>query len=252
MDIGKSFSYVFEDPKWITKVAIGGGIFFGGVILSFLLGLPLLAAMMVIMGYSLTVLKNVYEGSPAPLPEWNDFGALFMKGLYAVIGMIVIFIPTILIACCNAAITGFLANQTSDSSGNTAQAASIVLTCLQCISAIYSLVAVVYLYAPLSRYALNGQLSTFWDFGGNLAYIRANIGSYVIALILAIVAGIAAEIVGTIACFIGVFFTYFWSQLVMAHLFGQYARTAAGTAGPAPMSPMSPMAPPPMTPTPLQ
>jgi hypothetical protein len=34
MDIGKSFNYVFEDPRWIVKIAIGGAIVLAGAVSS--------------------------------------------------------------------------------------------------------------------------------------------------------------------------------------------------------------------------
>ena len=40
MDIGKSFTFVFEDDAWITKILIAAAILFLGVIFSWLLLLP--------------------------------------------------------------------------------------------------------------------------------------------------------------------------------------------------------------------
>ncbi len=246
MDIGKSFSYVFEDPNWISKVAIGGAILLAGTIFAFLLGLPLLAASIILLGYSLTVIKNVAEGNPTPLPQWNDFGAFFMKGLYAGVGIIVLELPAIILGCCLAAVTTAVNGQSAN--GNSAGPMVLVATCLQCLIAIYSIIVGLYVYAPMTRYALNGQLSTFWDFSGNFAFIQANLGNYVIALIMTIVASIIGSL-GFALCVIPGFFTAFWAQLVGAHLFGQFARTLPGTAGPAPAAPM---APPPVSPAPMQ
>ncbi len=238
MDIGKAFSYVFEDPNWIAKVGIGGGILLGGLVLSFLLGLPLLAAIIILMGYFLTVIKNVYEANPRPLPEWNDFGGYFMKGLYAFIGVIILQLPAIIIACCIGALTGVIGSQASSgSSDNTTGLVTTLTLCLQCVIGIYSLVIGIFMYAPLTRYALNGQLATFWDFKGNLAFIQANVGNYLIAWILSIVAGLIGEI-GFALCVIPGFFTTFWAMLVSAYLFGQFARMSSGATGGVPQPPM--------------
>lgn len=247
MDIGKSFSYVFEDPRWVSKVAIGGAIFLVGSILSFLLGLPLIAALILLLGYMLTVVKNVADGSTSPLPEWNDYGGFFMKGLYAGIGILVIYIPAIILVCCAVllgTVIGSAASSTSDTSASSglASAASLVILCVQCLYILYAIVAAIYLYAPMTRYALNGQLSTFWDFRGNLAFIQSNIGGYIIALIMAYVASLIGGL-GFILCIIPGFFTIFWSYLVTGHIFGQLARGAPA------MPAMTPMAPPPMAPT---
>jgi hypothetical protein len=246
MDIGKSFSYVFEDPRWVSKVAIGGAILLVGTILFFLLLLPTLAAFILIFGYMLTVIKNVSEGSVSPLPEWNDYGAFFMKGLYGAIGAIIVFIPAIVLGCCiglATAAAGGASGTSTDGGTSTGATGALGLLafCFECILTLYSIVAAIYLYAPLTRFALNGQLSTFWDFRGNFAFMQSNIGGYVIALIIAFIASFIGQL-GLILCVIPVFFTTFWSYLVTAHIFGQFARGAPA------MTPMAPMAPPPMAP----
>jgi hypothetical protein len=246
MDIGKSFSYVFEDPRWVSKVAIGGAILLVGTILFFLLFLPTLAALMLVFGYMLTVIKNVSEGSPTPLPEWSDFGGFFMKGLYGAIGAFVIYIPAIVLVCCTVLLTSVIGGATASSSENgsssgAAGALGLLVLCVQCLYGLYAFVAAIYIYAPITRYATGGQLSTFWDFRGNFAFIQSNIGGYVIALVMAVIASFIGGL-GFILCVIPVFFTSFWSYLVTAHIFGQFAR-----GNPA-MGSMAPMAPPPMAP----
>ncbi len=231
MDIGKSFTYVFEDPNWIMKVVIGGIV---GLI-------PIVN--FAAYGYMLTAMKNVADGQPTPLPEWSNFGAHFMKGLYAFVGILVYFLPVIVLACCMGILTtvatGAIGASSSgsgnDAGGTLAGIISIVSLCLNCVIALYSLVAGVTLYAPLTRFAMsNNQLSVFWDIRGNLDLIMKNIGNYVIALLIAIVAGFVASF-GLILCIIGYFFTLFWSLLVAANVFGQFWRNTQGAGGvPAP------------------
>ena len=214
MDIGKSFTYVFEDPKWIMKVLIGGIV----------LLIPIVN--FAVYGYMLTTLKNVADGQPTPLPEWGDFGAHFMKGLYAVIGVLVYFLPAILVYCCvfalgfgMTAVTGGGGGR--DASGAVGSVFGIVILCLQCILGIYSLVAGLTLYAPLTRFAMSAnQLSIFWDFRGNFAFIQKNMSNYIIALLIALVASFVAGF-GVILCVVGALFTYFWATLVAANVFGQ-------------------------------
>ena len=76
MDIGSAFTFMFDDEEWIKKMAIGGGIALVAAILSpiligFVLFLPL-------GGYMLETLKVVRDGQ-TKLPEWSDFGNLFVK-----------------------------------------------------------------------------------------------------------------------------------------------------------------------------
>ena len=87
MDIGKSFSYVFEDQQWHQKVLIGG-------IIS-LIPIVNFAA----TGYFLEQTKRVTEARELPLPEWDNFGGYFMKGLMTFVATFVYSLPAILIYC---------------------------------------------------------------------------------------------------------------------------------------------------------
>ena len=70
MDIGKSLTYIFEDPRWLTKVAIGAVV----LIISSLLS-PILIGILgyfIFMGYTLDVVRNVRHRVQYPMPEWQD------------------------------------------------------------------------------------------------------------------------------------------------------------------------------------
>ena len=223
MDIGKSFTYVFEDPKWIMKVLIGGIV----------LLIPIVN--FAVYGYMLTTLKNVADGQANPLPEWSDFGAHFMKGLYAVVGVIVYLLPGIIVICCAQVLTIGVSAAAGAAGGRDAGGAAASLVgflglCLSCIAYLYIFVAALTLYAPLTRYAMSAnQLSIFWDFRGNLAFIQKNLTNYIIALLIAWVASFVAGF-GIILCIVGVLFTSFWGTLVAANVFGQLWKNQAATS----------------------
>ncbi len=214
MDIGKAFTYVFEDPNWIMKVLIGG----------VLLLIPIVN--FVVIGYALTTLKNVADGQATPMPEWSDFGAHFMKGLYAFVGILVYFLPAIVIYCCVIVLSTVVSGGANQAGGRTAgdtvsTVVGLVSICLWCLLSLYALLAGLTLAAPLTRFAMSeNQLSLFWDFRGNLDFIRDNLANYAIALLVGLVAGFLSQL-GLILCLIGVLFTTFWSYLVQAFLFGQ-------------------------------
>ena len=83
MDIGKSFSYVFDDEDWVKKVAIGGVISI----------IPIVN--FIAVGYSLRALKNVAEGKERPLPEWDEWGDDWVKGLMVTLAGFIYAIPLI-------------------------------------------------------------------------------------------------------------------------------------------------------------
>lgn len=247
MDVGKSFTYMFEDKDWIVKIAIGGGILLlGGLILGWLV-IPAIAAAALLLGYALVVVKNVYEGNPNPLPEWTNIGDLFVKGVTALVGVLVWAIPAIVLACCIAAVGIGLGNAAQNNGRDSiSTAGGLLLACLYCLTFIVSLVISLFVYAPLTNFALTNQLSTFWDFRGAWKFIQANPGNYIIAFLLALVANFIAGF-GIIACLIGVFFTNFWAMLVMAHLFGQVARSNLTPTDSTMLPPTPPMNEPPST-----
>lgn len=224
MDVGKSFTYMFEDRNWITKLAIGGLILLVGALILGWLIIPALAAAALVLGYALVIVKNVYEGSTEPLPEWANIGELFMKGVTAMVGVLIWALPVIVLGCC-IAITAiaFGANADRSGSNNIGPFGGLVLTCLYCLTFIVAIIINLFVYAPLTNFAINGQLNAFWDFQGAWRFIKLNANNYIVAFLLTLVASFIAGF-GVIACLIGVFFTNFWAILVMAHLFGQVAR----------------------------
>lgn len=223
MDYGKAFTYMFEDKDWVTKVLIGG----------ILTLIPVVN--LVVLGYALETGKRVVEGHPEPLPRWDNFSELFIRGLMAALGAAVWALPLILVAL----LTGFFGAvlswvSESGSTGNMGGPFAICSWSLSCLSSIYSLFLGVVLPAPLTFYALSGDFGSFFDFRRVFRYISDNLGIYVVALLLAWVAQVIGGF-GVILCFIGVIFTSFWADLVAAYLFGQVYRSRREM--PAPVEP---------------
>ena len=90
MDIGKAFSFVTEDERWVSKLGIGALIAF----FSFLIiPIPLL------WGYMVGVARNVKDGVPDPMPEWDDWGRLYKDGLAIIVAQLVYTLPFWLLSC---------------------------------------------------------------------------------------------------------------------------------------------------------
>lgn len=212
MDWGKSFTYIFDDKEWVSKVLIGG-----------ILGL-IPVVNLAVVGYALRVLKNVAEGAEQPLPGWDDFGDYFIKGLVSTLGAMVWAVPLIALAM----FAGLLSTVTGYDTEAGRVAAPIVLCIwsMSCLSALYGLFLGLVLPSAYTHYALSGNFGTFFRFGDIFQYIRANLGNYIIALLLAFVAQFVAGF-GVILCCIGVIFTGFWATLVGSHLLGQVYRFRA-------------------------
>ncbi len=205
MDIGSSFTYMFEDDNWIKKIVIGGVVS--------LIPIVNFAA----IGYLIQVIRNARDGQPLPLPEWDQFGQYFMDGLRIFVIFLVWAIPIIVLACLQGIGGAILADNQDQ-----ATAYSIISACLSCLSALWGLVLGILYPAILIRYAEVGELMAGFRFSEIFDLIRSNVGNYVIVMLLTWVASLIASL-GLILCIVGIIFTQFWAYLVSGNLMGQLA-----------------------------
>lgn len=205
MDIGKAFGFVTQDESWLTKVLIGG----------LLIWIPIVN--FAVIGYMLKVAENVARGNPRPLPEWSEFGDLFMRGLYGFVIELVYLIPAgvlyFLFFCVLAA-----AGSRSENGGG--GAIGLLGLCLLPIIFILALLGYLAAFAALARYVATNSLSEAFKFNEVIANLRTNAGTWLTLLLVVILAGIVGGL-GGIACGVGALFTTFYAQCVVGHALGQ-------------------------------
>jgi len=229
MEIGKAFTYVFEDEKWINKVLIGGLFALASYVL---VGIPFL------LGYFLQTMRNVMNRVERPLPEWDDLGGKFKEGLIMALIYIVWLIPIWVLLCLTSLVTAIAGN--SYEAAGFVTAVSLIVNCL---SVLYGIFLAIVAPAILIRYALNPQFRTGFEFAEIFDFVKRNIGNIIIAVLLGWVASLVASL-GMILCVIGVLFTYFWAMMVSANLYGQvYLNRRNGT----PIGPAEPTEPTPVS-----
>ncbi|MFQ6014535.1 MAG: DUF4013 domain-containing protein [Anaerolineae bacterium] len=206
MDIGKAFTYMFDDENWLMKILIGGFIALVPI-LNFAIG-----------GYMVETIRNVIQDYPRPLPEWGDnFGGKFTKGLKLVVIGLVYSLPLILVLCCAFIVLALLGEGEGE---GLADVASLAMTAVYCVFILYGLLLGLIFPAILIRFAVTDELMSAFRFGEVFGLVIGNLGNYIISLLLWLVASWLAGF-GVVACFIGVLFTGFWANLVGANLFGQ-------------------------------
>jgi hypothetical protein len=223
MDIGKSFTYMFDDPDWGKKLAIGSLL-----ILASIIPVVNIFTALVVFGYSIRLLKNVSDGVAVPLPEWDDWGGDWVKGALAAVAMLIYSLPGMILGGMGGAGSGAMGSYGNDGSA----VAALCGMGGSCLSAIWGLAVAVVGCAAIIRYARQGTFASFFEFGEIFKFIGANLSDFVVAVLMTIVASLVAAL-GVIACVIGVFFTYFWYCLVSSHLLGQVAAKATPPAAPA-------------------
>lgn len=222
MNIGKSFSFVFEDPRWLTKVGIGTLV----LILASLLS-PILIGILgyfIIAGYGLEVLRNVRKGELYPMPEWRDrWGEWLVLGVKAVVAVLVWSLPAILVAL---PMGLGLALTDNDS---TAAIGGLVAACFGCLVFLWTIIVLLATPVIYIRLAETEELSSAFRFGEILRFTREHVGQIIIATIMYVIASVVlvtiGSVVGLILCLVGLFVTLpaaqFITTMIQSHLYGQ-------------------------------
>ncbi len=191
MDIAKAIMFVTEDERWIGKIGIGALV----TIFAFLIiPIPLLA------GYMVGVARNVQDGNPRPLPEWDDWGKLFKDGMAIIAAQIVYTLPFWLLMCCGLVATvGF----GGIAEGNEDAAAAGMMVTISVLSCLFLLFAVVMFFlnpAIVVQYVRTDDFGAVFQFGNVFGIARDNIGNILIAFLVTFGASFVLNLViGTIA-----------------------------------------------------
>jgi hypothetical protein len=224
MDIGKSFSFMFEDDRWITKFLIAAAILAVGWMLFWLAFIPVFLAFLLLAGYQVEITRRVIHGVTPVLPEWDDWRRLLTEGVkFAVIG-IVYALPAIVVSICLGIPISLLGNKV----GGDPNWISCVFGCpLACLSFLWAIVVALLLPAAVAFYVANDDLAAAFRFGAVVRFTRENITTYIITAVLAWVASLIGGL-GSSVCLIGWLATYPYSIMVTGHLYGQAYLEASG------------------------
>ena len=222
MDIGKAFTFVFEDENWIVKLLLAAAILLLGIVFSWVLLIPLIVASIFISGYTVEIVRRVIRGGPAELPEWEDWGQLFGDGLKMLVIGVVYVLPIIVVGMCTGALSGALA----DSSEGLSIFVSLVGGCFNILWAI--LVSIV-LPAAIASYVDKDDLGAAFRFSEIFALVSNNLSTYLIAFVMSWVASLVGGL-GVLVCGIGWLVTAPYSSFVIGHLYGQAYLEATGQA----------------------
>ena len=223
MQIGKAFSYPFEDPEWMKKIGIAAAIML----------IPLVGAI-VVSGWGVEVARRVIHREQHPLPEWNDFGGYLVKGLKVVVISLVYLLPIILVSICPSVLVNYASSQSEDI---ITAVATIISVCLSCLMILYGVFAGLVLPAALGKFAASGELKDAFRFGEIIRAVRAKPMVFVMVLLGGFVSSLIAG-AGVILCVIGLLATVPYSMAINGHLWGQAYLEAGQDQVYAPTMPM--------------
>lgn len=233
MDIGKAFTFVFDDPRWKEKLGMGTLV----TLLSFLLSPVLIgiAGFVIISGYALEVLRNVRRGDATPLPEWRDrWGEWFTDGIKVFVASLIWALP--LIALYIPMIIGSALTDNPDMEA----IGGFISVCFGCLVFLVGILYTLIMPAIYIRIAETGEISSALRVGEILRFTREHIGDVIIASLVYIagsaIISLAAGILGTLLCLVGLIITLpagqFLTMMMQAHLFGQIGRKAGNALEP--------------------
>ena len=132
MDIGKSFSFPFEDKEWISKLGLG-------IVITLV---PILSFAW--SGYMVGIIRNVMNNVTEPLPSWDDLGKKFTDGLILFAAGLIYALPALILLCLPLSVIAFSGilsgNQNLEAAARSiAAAGSLLLFGLLCLVILYAL-----------------------------------------------------------------------------------------------------------------
>ncbi|OGO41239.1 MAG: hypothetical protein A2W36_06305 [Chloroflexi bacterium RBG_16_58_14] len=222
MQIGKSFTYVFEDAKWFTKLLLGAVVSI----------VPILN--FAFIGYTTEIIRRVSRDDPEPLAGWDDFGKMFVDGLLLALAGLVYSIPIILLAIPMFPVLMAASSGDSDTVMAAMTGLGIVLGCL---IGLYGLFLTVFYPAVQINYSRKGTFGSCFQIGTIIKVATSNFGNYLLAWLMYIVfAMVIGFIGGILSTFLAIIPCLGWILslivtaiiapmvgVVYAHLFGQVA-----------------------------
>lgn len=218
-DFGRAFTFVKEDPDAVKKILIGG---------VFALLSVLFVGAFFLAGYLSRLIQRVARGEALPLPEWEDFGGLFVDGAKLVGAHLIYTVALYLVLGCPFGMLMITFGAASGGRGSGGLEGLAVLTGVALYGALFlgGLIIGIYLPAAFVRIALGGEFRAAFQIKENVAFIRRNLLNYVLSLVLYIV-GVISAMFGILLCCVGSFPLAFWAMCMFGWGLGETARRDA-------------------------
>ena len=212
-NIGRAFSFPFEDQNWFMKFFLGG-LF----LLLCLFGLGIF----VIAGYLVQLTQRVMKNDPLPMPEWSDIGVKFVLGFKFCVVYFLYMIPVIVLLV--PAFVFALLGEVAELPDAASFILAVYLFGLFLIIIPYSIAFTLLLPVITYRFAENEKMSEALDIAAVIREFKANWQTATVAALLMVGVQMLACF-GFVLFIVGVIFTIFYSYLVTAYLAGALYQT---------------------------
>lgn len=206
MEFGKSFTFMFDDGKWVGKILLAAVIAF----------IPIIGPLAV-AGWGVEITKRVIHQDPEQLPDWSDFVNYLIKGLVVILIGFVYMLPILLVQACSSG-TYFLGQEFGEE--GFMMLGNILLACFGCLFFFYTILVGFLIAAAIGKYADTGEIGSAFRFGEVFVVVKAAPMAYLLVVVGTILASFLA-LFGILLCFIGLFLTFTMAGAITAHLEGQ-------------------------------
>ncbi len=223
MDIGKSFTFVFEDQRWLTKILIAAAILFVGSFFLWLLLIPLIAATALLNGFMIEIIRRLVDGRADVLPEWDDWSDMIVDGLKVLVIQIVYSLPAIVLGLC------MILPMIAAAENAEAWWGWLLGSVLGCLILLWAVAISLVLPAATAVFAVTRDLTSAFQFRKVFALVRDNLSTYLLTLVMSWVAGFIGSLGGSV-CGLGTFFTVPYAYMVTGHLYGQAYAASVGSS----------------------
>jgi hypothetical protein len=175
-----------------------------------------------VYGYLARLVRNVIAGMAYPLPEWDDLGEYFSEGIRLFCVALIYTLPLIALAFIFI-VPSILAQSADDETLRNLGGG--MAACVWCVIFPLSLALAVWMPAALLFAVVERRFGAAFEFGQIAAFIKANVGNYLLAFVVWLVVRMIVPF-GFILLCVGVVFTSFWSLVVAGYAFAQAWRLA--------------------------
>lgn len=183
MNYSKPLSFMFSDPKWVSKALLAVVVLF----------VPILN--LAFIGYCIAVIRKSAKGWDE-LPEWDELGEKFLDGLKYYLAQLIYMLPIslIVVGLSAMAVVPILATR-SDSDGAAVLWVLYGLIALGALSMIslYSVLVTIIQPALLIQYSKKGTFGSFFNFKEIFGIIGADAGNYFLMFLMTIAIGLIAS-----------------------------------------------------------
>lgn len=206
MEFERALKMPLDDPNWLVKILIGGALTI----------IPIVNLLS--HGYALEAMRRSINGRPE-MPDWDDWGDKFVKGLAALFICLVYYIPLLIIMGVGGGLGALM---------NSGMGTGLFFATGYTIGFILVLFIGFVIPMALAHYIATGSVGSAFALGVVLGKIRERLSDYAVAYVMAVVMLFLVNFVGKLPIIGWLLsaFLYFYVLIVIAVLFGAvYSRT---------------------------